>query len=208
MNNYLDFRKEKNYDKLKAPAEILKQGGIVVFPTETVYGIGANALNEDAVKKIYEAKRRPPHKPISLLVSNMDMVEMVAKDITDLEYKLMEAFFPGPFTIILKKKDVIPDIVTCGTDTVGIRMPDLELTRKLIDFVGTPLATPSANISGKPSGTNLESIMKDFKESVDYYINGGDSKLGVASTVLKVIDGVPHILREGSITKKEIEKIV
>ena len=103
MDNYLDFRKETNYDKLKVPAEILKQGGIVIFPTETVYGIGANALDENAVKKIYEAKRRPNDKPISLLVSNMDMIEMVAKNITELEYKLMEAFFPGPFTIILKK---------------------------------------------------------------------------------------------------------
>jgi len=208
MDNYLDFRKETNYDKLKVPAEILKQGGIVIFPTETVYGIGANALDENAVKKIYEAKRRPNDKPISLLVSNMDMIEMVAKNITELEYKLMEAFFPGPFTIILKKKDVVPDIVTCGTDTVGIRMPDLELTRKLIDFAGTPLATPSANISGKPSGTNLETIMQDFKDSVDFYIDGGESKLGVASTIVKVIDGVPHILREGSITREQMEKVI
>ena len=173
-----------------------------------MYGIGANALDENAVKKIYEAKRRPNDKPISLLVSNMDMIEMVAKNITELEYKLMEAFFPGPFTIILKKKDVVPDIVTCGTDTVGIRMPDLELTRKLIDFAGTPLATPSANISGKPSGTNLETIMEDFKDSVDFYIDGGESKLGIASTVVRVIDRIPHILREGSITKEEIESVL
>jgi len=207
MDNYLDFRKELDFNKLNGPAEILKQGGIVIFPTETVYGIGANALNEDAVKKIYEAKKRPPHKPISLLVSNMDMVEMVAKDITPLEYKLMETFFPGPFTIILKKKDIVPDIVTCGQNTVGVRMPDLNLTRKLIDFAGVPLATPSANISGEPSGTNLESIIDKFKDSVDYYIDGGESKLGIASTIVKVIDGVPHILREGSITKEEIEKI-
>jgi len=208
MDNYLDFKKDIDYDKLKVPAKILKQGGVVIFPTETVYGIGSNSLNENAVKKIYEAKKRPRHKPISLLVSNMDMVEMVAKDITELEYKLMKSFFPGPFTIILKKKDVVPDIVTCGTDTVGIRMPDLNLTRKLIDLAGVPLATPSANISGKPSGTNLETIIADFKDSVDFYIDGGESKLGIASTVVQVIDGVPHILREGSITKEEIEKIV
>ena len=207
MYNYLDFRKNSDYNKLKVPAEILKQGRIVVFPTETVYGIGANALNEDAIKKIYEAKKRPIDKPISLLVSNMDMVNKVAKDITEIEYKLMEKFFPGPFTIILKKKDIVPNIVTCGGDTVGIRMPDLELTRKLIDLAGIPLATPSANISGKPSGTNLETIMKDFKDSVDFYIDGGESKLGIASTIVKVINGVPHILREGSITREEIENI-
>ena len=208
MDNYLDFKKELDYDKLHVPAEILKQGGVVIFPTETVYGIGANALNEDAVKKIYEAKRRPNDKPISLLVSNMNMIEMVSKDITELEYKLMKTFFPGPFTIILKKKDIVPDIVTCGGDTVGIRMPDLEITRKLIDFAGIPLATPSANISGKPSGTNLETIMTDFKDSVDFYIDGGESKLGVASTVVRVIDGIPHILREGSITREEIEGVL
>ena len=137
----------------------------------------------------------------------MDMVEIIAKDITELEYKLMEKFFPGPFTIILKKKDVVPDIVTCGSDTVGVRMPDLGLTRRLIDLAGVPLATPSANISGKPSGTNLETIMEDFKDSVDFYIDAGESKLGVASTIVKVIDGVPHILREGSITKEKIENI-
>lgn len=208
MDNYLDLKTDNDYDKLKAPAEILKRGGIVIFPTETVYGIGANALNENAVKKIYEAKQRPIDKPISLLVSNMDMVKMISKDISELEYKLMEAFFPGPFTIILKKKDIVPSVVTCGQDTVGVRMPDLTLTRKLIDFAGVPLASPSANISGKPSGTNLESIIDDFKNSVDYYIDGGESKLGVASTIVRVIDGVPHILREGSITKEEIESVL
>lgn len=208
MDNYLDLKTNADYDKLKVPAEILKQGGIVIFPTETVYGIGANALNENAVKKIYKAKQRPIDKPISLLVSNMDMVEMVAKDITDLEYKLMETFFPGPFTIILKKKNIVPSIVTCGGDTVGVRMPDGEIARKLVEYSGVPLATPSANISGKPSGTNLESIMADFKDSVDYYIDGGESKLGVASTIVRVIDGVPHILREGVITREEIESVM
>ncbi len=190
---------EKNID-LKIPANIIKQGGIVIFPTETVYGIGTNALNEIAVRKLYEIKKRPLSKPISLLVSDMDMVHRVAKDITDVEYKLMEKYFPGPFTIILKKKDIVPDIVTSNQDTVGIRMPNHEITQKLIKYANVPIATPSANISGKPSGTNLHTIFKDFEGKVDYIIDDGESPLGLASTIVKVIDGIPHVLRQGSLT--------
>ena len=203
---YIDLKNSTDYIKLKEPAELLKNGGIVVFPTETVYGIGANGLDENTVKKLYNIKQRPLNKPISLLVSNMDMVNQVAKDITDLEYKLMEEFFPGPFTIILNKKDSVPDIVTAGQNTVGIRMPSGEIARKLVEYANVPIATPSANISGKPSGTNLSSIMKDFDGKIDCFIDGGESKLGIASTIVKVIDGVPQILRQGSISKEQIEK--
>lgn len=204
---YIDLKNSTDYIKLKEPAEIIKNGGIVVFPTETVYGIGANGLDENAVKKLYNIKKRPLNKPISLLVSNMDMVNQVAKDITDIEYKLMQEFFPGPFTIILKKKDIVPNIVTAGQDTVGIRMPAGEIARKLVEYANVPIATPSANISGKPSGTNLASVMKDFEGKVDCFVDGGESKLGIASTIVKLIDGVPHILRQGSISKEQIEKV-
>ena len=204
---YMDFKSNTNYTKLIEPAKIIKNGGIVVFPTETVYGIGANGLDENAVKKLYNIKQRPLNKPISLLVSNMDMVNQVAKDITELEYRLMEEFFPGPFTIILKKKEIVPDIVTSNQDTVGIRMPAGEIAKKLVEYANVPIATPSANISGKPSGTNFESVMRDFEGKVDFFIDGGKSELGISSTIVKVIDGVPHILRQGSITKEQIEKI-
>lgn len=204
---FIDSKNNIDYIKLKGPAEIIKNGGIVVFPTETVYGIGANGLDENAVKRLYNIKQRPINKPISLLVSNMDMVNQVAKDITDLEYKLMEEFFPGPFTIILKKKDIVPDIVTAGQGTVGIRIPAGEIARKLVEYANVPIATPSANISGKPSSTNFDSVMKDFKGKVDFFIDGGESKLGIASTIVKVIDGVPHILRQGSISKEQIERV-
>ena len=137
----------------------------------------------------------------------MDMLNQVAKDITDLEYKLMEEFFPGPFTIILKKKETVPDIVTAGQDTVGIRMPAGEIARKLVEYANVPIATPSANISGKPSGTNLTGVMKYFDGKVNCFIDGGENKLGIASTIVKVIDGVPHILRQGSITKEQIERV-
>lgn len=206
MGKYLDLKNETDYTKLIEPAEIIKQGGIVIFPTETVYGIGVNGLDEQAIKKIYNVKNRPVNKPISLLVSSMEMVEKLTKDITELEYKLMESFFPGPFTIILKKQDIVPNILTANQDTVGIRMPSNEIARRLIEYANTPIATPSANISGKPSGINIQEIMQEFDGKVDCFIDGGECELGISSTIVKVIDGIPHILREGSITREEIEK--
>jgi len=191
---------------LERAAELIKQGKIVVFPTETVYGIGTNGLDENAVKKLYDVKQRPLNKPITLLVSNMEMVNQIAKDITEVEYKIMEKFFPGPLTIILKKKDIVPDIVTAGKDTVGVRMPSGEIARKLVEMAGVPIAAPSANISGEPSGTNLHEIKKHFEEKVDFYIDGGDSEIGLASTIVQVVDGKTQILRQGSITLEEIEK--
>lgn len=193
---------------LEQAAELIRNGKIVIFPTETVYGIGTNGLDKQAVKKLYEVKQRPLDKPISLLVSNMEMVNKIAKDITDVEYKIMERFFPGPLTIILKKRDIVPDVVTAGQDTVGVRMPEGEVARKLVQYAGVPVATPSANISGKPSGTNLQDIKKDFEGKVDFFIDGGNSKLGLASTIVQVVNGKPQILRQGSITLEQINEIL
>jgi len=206
MKNYLDLKNRVDYETLEEPAKIIEKGGIVVFPTETVYAIGTNGLDEKAIEKLYKVKKRPLNKPISLLVSNMKMIEKLAEDITSLEYKLMETFFPGPLTIILKKSEIVPNILTANTETIGIRMPEGEIARKLIEYAGVPIAAPSANISGKPTGTNIESIIQDFGENVDFYIDEGESKLGIGSTIVKVIDGIPKILREGSISKEEIYK--
>ena len=207
MQNYLDFKEKIDYTKLKEVARTIKQGGVVVFPTETVYGIGANGLSANAVKRIYEVKQRPLNKPISLLVNGTDMINEIAQDITDLEKALIREFFPGPLTIILKKKDIVPNIVTANSNTVGVRMPSNEIALKLIEYAGVPIATPSANISGKPSGTNMEDIMKDFEGKVDYFIDDGPSKIGISSTIVQVIDGVPHILRQGKITEEQINKV-
>lgn len=204
MSKYINLEKNPEYTKLKEPAQIIKAGGIVIFPTETVYGIGVNGLNETAIKKLYEVKKRPINKPISLLVNSIELIEEVAKDITEIEYDLIKKFLPGPLTIVLKKKENVPKIVTAGFDTVGIRMPENEIALKLIEYAGVPIATPSANISGKPSGTNLKEIMKDFKDNVDYFIDGGESKIGVASTIVQIIDGNPHILRKGKISEEQI----
>ena len=201
---YVDLKDNINLEKLRKPAEMIKEGKIVIFPTETVYGIGTNGFKSDSIKKIYELKKRDFNKPISLLVNSIDMIQTVAKDITDLEYALINRFCPGPFTIILKKKKEVPDILTANDDTVGIRMPDSLVAKTLIDYSGVPIATPSANISGKPSGTSVDNIMKDFKDSVDCIIDNGESKLGIASTIVKVENEKLIILREGSIKEDEI----
>ena len=208
ISKYMDLKNNQELEKLKEPAKIIKNGGIVVFPTETVYGIGTNGLDEEAVKILYKVKQRPIEKPISLLVSNMEMINQIAKDITELEYKIMEKFFPGPLTIILKKKETVPDIITAGKETVGVRMPSGEIARKLVEYANVPIAAPSANLSGEPSGTNIQDIIKSFDGQVDYFIDGGESKIGISSTIVQVIDGVPHILRQGSITKEQIEKLI
>ena len=204
MENYLDLNEIKDYTKLNKPGKIIKNGGIVIFPTETVYGIGTNGLDAVAVEKLYNIKKRPITKPISLLVSDFDMINKVAKNITKKEYELMQRFFPGPLTIILNKKDIVPNIVTANTNTVGIRMPDNEITRKLIKYAGVPIAAPSANISGEPSNTNLNDLINIFKNNVDYYIDGGECKIGTASTIIQVVNEVPIILRKGSITEEQI----
>lgn len=208
MEKYLNINNSKDYQKLRYSAEIIKNGGIVVFPTETVYGIGTNGLDKEAVERLYKIKERPLNKPISLLVSDYEMIEKVVKDINELEYKIMKKFFPGPLTIILNKKDIVPDIVTSRGSTVGIRMPEEEITRKLIEYAGVPIAAPSANISGKASGIDLQEIVKEFGDKVDYYIDGGKSKIGIGSTIVKVENNTIKILREGSISKKEIEDLI
>lgn len=196
-----------NFDELNDIAKLIRDGKAVVFPTETVYGIGTNGFNENAIKKLYDVKKRPYTKPISLLVSDYEMIEECTRDITEVEHKLMKAFFPGPFTIILKKSKLVPDILTNDTETVGIRMPDNQLTLELIKKVGKPIATSSANISGKTSGINIEEIYNDFKDDVDFYVDTGRSKLAVASTIIQVIDEKPIMLRQGTITKQQIDEV-
>lgn len=204
MQKYIDLTNTTNYIKLKQPAKIIRNGGIVLFPTETVYGIGTNGLNETAIKKLFKIKQRPLNKPISLLVNSIDMINKIAKDITEIEYSIIKEFFPGPLTIVLRKKDIVPNILTANDNTVGIRMPSNDIALKLIEYTGFPIATSSANISSQPSGTRLQDIIKDFDGKADCFIDSGPSKIGLSSTVVQVIDGIPHILRQGTITEKQI----
>jgi len=207
MEKYLDLKKDKDYEKIKEAGKIIKNGGIVIFPTETVYGIGADGLNTEAVEKIYKAKGRKSDNPLILHIANIEMLSDIAKNITETEQKLIDAFWPGPFTIVLEKTEKVPNIVTGGLNTVGIRMPSGKIARELIKYADTPIAAPSANISGKPSGTNIQDIYDELKEKVDFIIDGGDSEVGLESTVVRVIDDIPHILRPGKITAEQIKKV-
>lgn len=206
MAKYLDLRDGYNKLDLQEPAEYLRNGKLVLFPTETVYGIGANGLNSEAVKNIFNAKKRAQDNPLILHVANTDMIEMIAKDITLLEQKLINDFFPGPLTIILKRKEIVPDVVTANLDTVGVRMPENKIARDLIELAGVPVAAPSANISGRPSGTNIQDIFRELNEQVDYIIDGGETQIGIESTVIRVIDNKIHILRPGKITYDDLKK--
>lgn len=207
MNKYLDLRINKEYKKIEEAGKIIKQGGLVLFPTETVYGLGANGLDEKAVEKIYTAKGRKSDNPLILHISNYEMLKQITVNISEMEEKLMKAFWPGPFTIILERTEIVPNIVTAGLNTVGVRMPSGEIARKLIEYANVPIAAPSANISGKPSGTNVQDIYEELKEKVDFIIDGGETEVGLESTVVRVIDNVPHILRPGKITAEQIGEV-
>ena len=208
MENYIDLKNITDYSNLKVVGKIIKNGGLVLFPTETVYGLGANGLDENAVKKIYKAKGREQDNPLILHVSNFDMVSKIAKNITGIEYTLMKTFWPGPFTIILDRTEIVPDIVTAGLDTVGVRMPSGKIAKELISYAGVPIAAPSANISGRPSGTNISDIFEELSDKVDYIVDGGECEVGLESTVVRVIDGIPNILRPGKISPEDIKKAV
>ena len=203
----LDLKNNAEYNRIKEAAQTINDGGLVLFPTETVYGLGANGLDKNAVKKIFIAKGRNQDNPLILHISNLEMLDSITSDITDIEYKLIKSFWPGPFTIILNKKDVVPDNVTGGLNTVAVRMPSNIIAKKLIEYAGLPIAAPSANISGKPSGTNLDDILDELKDKVDFIIDGGACEVGLESTVVRVIDNIPHILRPGKITPEQIKQV-
>ena len=206
-SEYADLRTKMEISKIKEAAKVIKKGGIVLFPTETVYGIGANALNKQAVDKIFIAKGRASDNPLIVHISDYYMLEDLVENIGSIERKLIENFWPGPLTIIFNRKKCVPDNVTATLDTVGIRMPSNEVARRLIELSKTPIAAPSANISGKPSGTKIEDIIDELDGKVDYILDAGLTNIGLESTVIKVKDGKVHILRPGKITVEDIEKL-
>ena len=159
---YIDLRNSINDEELKKAANAIKKGNLVLFPTETVYGIGTNGLDEEAVKKIYIAKGRASDNPLILHISSTKMLEELVEEINVIEKKLIDKFWPGPLTIVFNKKPIVPAIITSGLTTVAIRMPSSSIAKKLIEFSKTPIAAPSANISGKPSGTLLEDIEENY----------------------------------------------
>lgn len=197
-----------NSNDLSAAADCLKCGGTVVFPTETVYGLGADALNPDAIKKIYKAKGRPSDNPLIIHISSESDISKLSNNITPGAKLLMENFWPGPLTLIVKKSSIVPDEVTAGLDTVAVRFPSNDIACRLIKQSGVFVAAPSANLSGSPSPTVCEDVIFDLNGRVDYIIDGTGCEIGLESTVVDVSGDEVIILRPGGITLEMIQSII
>ena len=197
-----------NNDMIIEAAEFLKKGQLVAFPTETVYGIGANALDVSAVDKIYQAKGRPSDNPLIVHVADKEDVNRYVLDINPIAEKLMTRFWPGPLTLIFRKKEIIPDEITGGLSTVAIRMPSHIIARSIIRASKLPIAAPSANISGKPSPTEALHVINDLSGKVDMIVDGGPCEIGLESTVVDVTESIPVILRPGGVTKEMLEEVI
>ncbi len=197
------FVVDKEYPDQKVlgeAAELLKQGKLVAFPTETVYGLGADGLDEKAVANIYVAKGRPSDNPLILHISHLEELKQLVAHIPNNAKVLMDTYWPGPLTIIFRRAAIVPDIVTGGLETVGIRLPDSVVARELIALAGTPIAAPSANISGRPSPTNAQAVLVDLEGKIDAVVDAGNCHIGVESTVIDCTTPVPTLLRPGGIT--------
>lgn len=192
---------------IKECAELIKKGEIVAFPTETVYGLGANALDENAVRKIFVAKNRPSDNPFIVHVNSIEDAEKVAF-VTEDAKKIFEKFSPGPITVVLKKKPIVPDCVTAGLDTVGIRMPSHKLAQEFLRECGVPIAAPSANVSKKVSPTEAQFVYDDLNGKIPAIIDGGRCDVGIESTVVSLAGDRPIILRPGAITKEMLEEYI
>lgn len=189
-------------------AAVIQRGGTVAFPTETVFGLGADALNADAVAKIFEAKGRPADNPLIVHVANRDQIHLVAERVSEVSLKLIDAFFPGPLTLVLPKKEKVPFITTAGLDSVAVRMPNHPVALELISRSGTPIAAPSANRSGRPSPTTWEDVLQDLDGRIDVLLKGTQSTVGLESTVVDCTVDNPVVLRTGAISLEEIQQVV
>ena len=199
-----DLEKDKIY--IEEAGKVISNGGLVAFPTETVYGLGADALNPEAVTNIFIAKGRPQDNPLIVHVNSMD-IEHLVKNVPEVAKNLMKRFWPGPLTIILEKNHIIPDVTSAGLDTIGIRMPNNEIALKLIEMSNTPIAAPSANISGRPSPTEVGRCVEDLDGKIDYILGGESSDIGVESTIVDCTVYPPMVLRPGGITLEMLREV-
>ena len=206
---YIDLTNEYDESIFTEIGQELKNGKIVVFKTDTVYGIGTNAFDEDACKRIYEIKGRPMYKPLIILISDISMLKELVHYITPTEQKLMDAFWPGPLTIKFKKKEnILPKVVSAGDEYVRVRLVESELAHRLIKEAGVPIVAPSANLSGSPTGTNIKNILQELDGKVDYILGSGNISTDTTSTIVEVDNQKVIVLREGKITKEDLTKIV
>ncbi len=193
---------------IRRAGEILRRGGLVAFPTETVYGLGANALDADAAEKIYRAKGRPSDNPLIVHIADWDAIGKIAVDVPPEAKLLADAFWPGPLTMILKKSAVVPLATTGGLDTVAVRLPDHAVARALIRAGGGYIAAPSANTSGRPSPTRAEHVIRDMDGVIDMVIDGGDVRIGIESTIVDLTEGTPTILRPGYVSREMLDGVL
>lgn len=202
------FHPENGENEIKEAAEILRSGGLLGIPTETVYGLGANALDEDAVLHIFQAKGRPQDNPLILHVPDVTWLERYCAQVPDTAYRLAEAFWPGPLTMILPRKPIVPLRTTGGLDTVGVRCPDHPVTRAIIQAAGVPVAAPSGNTSGRPSPTNAADMLEDMDGKIDGIVDGGACRVGVESTIIDLTVTPPRLLRPGGLPLEDLRRIL
>lgn len=195
-------------DSPERAAEFIRRGGLAAFPTETVYGLGAGIFDEKAVAGVFRAKSRPADNPLIAHVSDPRQIRSVASRITDPATKFIDAFFPGPLTVILPKSEDVPSIATAGLDTIGVRMPDCRIALEFIGFAKTPVVAPSANISGRPSPTTWKAVLEDLDGRIDCILRGDATRVGLESTVVDCSGIKPTVLRAGGISVEELIKIV
>ncbi|MCW4006403.1 MAG: L-threonylcarbamoyladenylate synthase [Candidatus Bathyarchaeota archaeon] len=195
-------------ETIQTAAEIIKTGGLVAFPTETVYGLGADALNPKAVTALFEAKKRPQDNPPIVHVADPQTVHSLAVQVSEKAEKLMQQFWPGPLTLVFKRSSVVPEVTTAGLDTVAVRMPKNPVALALIKACGCPIAAPSANMAGKPSPTTAAHVMEDLAGRIDAVLDGGAAEVGVESTVLDVSVEPPMLLRPGAVTLEELQQAI
>ena len=204
----IEYPQKPRDEELLEGARILREGGLVAFPTETVYGLGAHALDEAAARQIYEAKGRPSDNPLIAHVSCMEEVYPLVSQVSEKAKKLMDAFWPGPMTLIFPKSDLVPYGTTGGLDTVAVRMPSDPVANRLIALAGVPVAAPSANTSGRPSPTTAQHVLQDMDGRIDMIIDGGPVGIGVESTIVDVSVETPTVLRPGAITMEMLEEVL
>ncbi len=195
-------------DTPKIAAGIIKSGGLVALPTETVYGLGANGLDPQAVEKIFVAKGRPQDNPLILHVTSAQQIPLFCHSIPDVAYKLAEKFWPGPLTMVLPARQTVPKCTTAGLSTVAVRCPDSAVTREIIRLCGVPVAAPSANLSGKPSTTTAQHVLHDHDGRIDAVVDGGACSVGVESTIVDLTEMPPRLLRPGGITPEQLREVL
>ena len=194
-------------NSISKASSFIKKGEVAAFPTETVYGLGTNAYDEKAVRKIFKAKGRPADNPLIVHIANKKEIEVLAREISDTAKKIIKKFFPGPIAVILKKNEIVPDIVTAGLDTIAVRMPSSKIAKEFIKVCGVPVAAPSANLSGSPSPTGFVHVLQDFNRKIPCILIGPNAKYGLESTVVDCSGKNPVILRPGVVTLEQLRKV-